>query len=227
MKEFRSFTSDFDSEMRGLAISNSETIRTVHNSFARSDPFFHDDKDDENDKRDREDAFHFTAFVPVNGKLYELDGLKPYPVCFGDCDPAHWLDKATPIIMERIQKYSGGEIRFSLMAVIKNRQVVYQQEKDRLQTELSKAKDDEKKAGHLKASIQRIETQIKREQEKMENHKVSVVKVILGIYIYIYIYTLNPILYIEGKCQASIQLSSIYCGSVQMHGRKGRTCKCL
>lgn len=29
------------------------------------------------------DLFHFVCFVPINGRLYELDGLKPYPVDHG------------------------------------------------------------------------------------------------------------------------------------------------
>jgi hypothetical protein len=29
------------------------------------------------------EIFHFICFVPINGRLYELDGLKPYPVDHG------------------------------------------------------------------------------------------------------------------------------------------------
>ena len=29
------------------------------------------------------EVFHFVCFVPINGRLYELDGLKPYPVDHG------------------------------------------------------------------------------------------------------------------------------------------------
>ena len=58
--------------MKGLAISNQDAIRAVHNSFARQSSFdFVQDKDD-----DKEDAFHFIGYVPYRGKVYELDGLQ-------------------------------------------------------------------------------------------------------------------------------------------------------
>jgi hypothetical protein len=35
------------------------------------------------------EIFHFICFVPINGRLYELDGLKPYPVDHGPLLPTN------------------------------------------------------------------------------------------------------------------------------------------
>lgn len=52
-----------------------------------------------------EDTYHFVGYVPVDGRLYELDGLKEGPIDLGAI-PAEsdWIDVVRPIIEKRIQR---------------------------------------------------------------------------------------------------------------------------
>ncbi|XXQ30609.1 Ubiquitin carboxyl-terminal hydrolase [Plasmodiophora brassicae] len=120
LSNFKSFTVDLPPDMRGLSLASAETIRAAHNSFGRPEAF--ELPDVKPDEKEEDDAFHFVSFIPFNGNLYELDGLKPAPVCHGPCTDDDWLEKAVPVIQERIQSHSHEEIRFNLMAVIANRQ---------------------------------------------------------------------------------------------------------
>lgn len=115
--EFKSFTASFDPETRGLAISNQDTIRQVHNSFARQSSF-----DFDKEGGDKEDSFHFVAYLPHKGKVYELDGLMNGPMLIGDiAEGKSWLDVVKPEIQGRMARYqtasAKSEIRFNLLSV--------------------------------------------------------------------------------------------------------------
>ncbi|KAF3907400.1 hypothetical protein ABW21_db0202869 [Orbilia brochopaga] len=93
------------------------TIRDVHNSFSRSNPFV-----DEGTRKATEDddLYHFIAYTPVQGVLYELDGLQPAPISHGPCTSDEFCDKVIPVIQRRVERYPPGEIRFNLLAVCRD-----------------------------------------------------------------------------------------------------------
>lgn len=110
--------------MIGETISNSDLIRTIHNSFSAPSMLVDEDKPNRNpDEDDKNDGlFHFVGYVYKQGKIYELDGLKSYPIVHGDCgSQEEFIEKLPGIIQERIGKYGNDELRFSLLAVTNNK----------------------------------------------------------------------------------------------------------
>lgn len=120
LSSFKEFTAGFPPDLRGEALSNSEPIRTAHNAFAKASPFV--DETARTGEEETGDAFHFIAYVPINGVLYELDGLQPHPISHGPYASGNgedgFAEKVIEVIQRRIARYPEGETRFNLMAVV-------------------------------------------------------------------------------------------------------------
>lgn len=166
LSEFKEFCSSFDPHSKGLALSNAAQIRTVHNSFSRQTLFELDNKNASKD----EDVFHFVGYIPINGRLYELDGLKEGPIDLGAVGSGQaWLDVVRPIIEKRMQKYSEGEIHFNLMAICSDRQMIYQRQIDQLLQSADSDMDTDTKQNE----IARLRMQIEDEKAKRKRYKVE------------------------------------------------------
>jgi ubiquitin carboxyl-terminal hydrolase L5 len=116
LQDFKDFCGSFDAVMKGLALSNSESIRTVHNSFSHQTLFEFDSKKADKD----DDVFHFVSYIPIDGRIYELDGLKEGPIDHGAAG-SNWTETVRPIIEARMQRYKEGEIHFNLLAVVEDK----------------------------------------------------------------------------------------------------------
>ncbi|KAG0010072.1 hypothetical protein BGZ80_001817, partial [Entomortierella chlamydospora] len=152
--------------LKGVAITNSDLVRTVHNSFSRSDPFVNEMHDPRS--KEKEDLFHFIAYTPINGNLYELDGLQEGPRNHGPCPGDSWLEKVGPIIQARMNQYAGGEIRFNLMAVVDDRIKVYQEKQKTYEGQLEalQQKEGPEAGAWLKSEIENLKQDIVKEEEK-------------------------------------------------------------
>lgn len=116
-----------------------------------------------------DDVFHFISYVPINGRLYELDGLKEGPIDWGAVQGENWFDVARPLIERRIKKYSEGEIHFNLMAVVTDRQVLYQRQLDLLLNSEASMDTDSKQSEIAKLRMQIEDEKMKKKRYKVEN----------------------------------------------------------
>jgi ubiquitin carboxyl-terminal hydrolase L5 len=117
LDELRTFGLQLDPQSRGLTIGQCQAIKDSHNSFARPEPFI---KTFSKHGTEKEDVYHFVAFVHKNNKVYELDGLQEGPILVGEnIEFKDWTGSALQKIREKIMEYGESEIKFNLM-VVKN-----------------------------------------------------------------------------------------------------------
>ena len=89
----------------------------MHNSFARASPFV---SDEQKLAAEDDDVYHFIAYTPIEGQLYELDGLQAAPISHGGCSQEDFPNKVIPVLQRRIERYPATEIRFNLLAMIRD-----------------------------------------------------------------------------------------------------------
>ncbi|CAG8567694.1 5045_t:CDS:10 [Paraglomus brasilianum] len=177
LQQFKEFTSDFASPLRGLAITNHAPFRDVHNSFARFDaiyPLFAKETAKAKKKKmseEPEEAYHYVGFVPVNGYVWEIDGLARAPIKLGECTLDNWLEVARASVEEKMREFAEENAQFNLMAVVKD-QVLEHEEKMKAQIFLKgvveKQLDEIDKEWAKSDNIQQIEFISLNEEELRE-----------------------------------------------------------
>lgn len=135
LSRIKAFTKGFSPESKGYAIGNAPELARAHNSHARPEPRHLPEKQNGISTVRTMEAFHFVSYVPIKDRLFELDGLKAYPIDHGPWgEDEEWTDKARRVIMERIGLATAGEpyhdIRFNLMAVVPDRRIKYESKLD-------------------------------------------------------------------------------------------------
>jgi len=167
LTNFKEFAQELDPGLRGLTLSNSDTIRDVHNSFARQQMFEFDEKPAKKD----DDVFHFVSYLPIDGRLYELDGLKSGPIDLGAIpDKSDWLEAVKPVIEKRMQKYSTDEIHFNLMAVVSDRKRTFTNKLKELTTIMETSGME---SSDMASEVSRLTALIADEERKEQRYKVE------------------------------------------------------
>ncbi|KAK3606673.1 hypothetical protein CHS0354_029583 [Potamilus streckersoni] len=167
LSSFKEFAQNFEPALRGLSLSNSDIIRHVHNSFSRQQMFEFDEKSTKKD----DDVFHFVSYLPINGRLYELDGLKDGPVDLGPVPTdTDWLDLVKPVLEKRMQKYSSDEIHFNLMAVVSERIMLYEKKLHELKESIESGGME---TDLVHSEIGHLTSLIEEEERKMKKYKIE------------------------------------------------------
>lgn len=98
LAELTSFTTGMDPQTRGMVITSADWLREAHNSLSPPSAI---SLDGLGLPKTSEDAYHFVVYLPAMGSLYELDGLKEFPVRHGSYDEAGegWIKTARCVFL--------------------------------------------------------------------------------------------------------------------------------
>ena len=93
LSDLMSFTAGMDPQTCGMAVTSADWLRESHNALSPPSTI---SLDGLGLPKKTEDAYHFVVYLPVLGSVYELDGLKPWPVRHGGYEDSGegWLRKA-------------------------------------------------------------------------------------------------------------------------------------
>ncbi|XP_062583845.1 ubiquitin carboxyl-terminal hydrolase BAP1-like [Saccostrea cucullata] len=139
LSKLKEFSRGMGPEDKGVAIGNMPALASAHNSHARPEPRHPPEKQQGLSTVRTMEAFHYVSYVPINGRLFELDGLKPYPIDHGPWErDEYWTEKFRRVITERLGMATGGEpyhdIRYNLMAVVPDKRSLYEHKLATLKT---------------------------------------------------------------------------------------------
>lgn len=128
LNSIKNFTEGMGPESKGYVIGNLPKLAHIHNSYAKPERHKLPEKMSKSEAgitcKSAIDTFHFVSYVPIKGRVYELDGLKPFPIDHGPWKSSEkWTDHFRRIIAERLGMNIGApyqDIRFNLMAVVQD-----------------------------------------------------------------------------------------------------------
>ncbi|KAH6891010.1 hypothetical protein B0T10DRAFT_458417 [Thelonectria olida] len=143
LSEFKESTKHLSTALRGHQLSRNTFIRSIHNSFTRrmdhlnADLYLENEASDAMAKKVKKRAtlkkgkkttprkrrvkpeygYHFIAYVPAGGHVWELDGLKSKPQRLDAVSSDHWTSVAAPQIEGRMLQYEESQLSFNLLAL--------------------------------------------------------------------------------------------------------------
>ncbi|KAM7197177.1 hypothetical protein V8F20_006726, partial [Naviculisporaceae sp. PSN 640] len=146
LENFKQETQDLSPPLRGHKLSNCTWLRVAANSFCRridllNSALYLQGKSDSSKKKGRATkkrkvtlttskkadtrkrsesaAYHFIAYVPLQNKVWQLDGLEKKPRCIGKQyhDGEHWTSAVSGVLQEKMDASLTQQLGFSLLAL--------------------------------------------------------------------------------------------------------------
>lgn len=124
LTRLKNFSKGLNPESKGLAISNMLELSRAHNKHAKPSqlmvsPMISARRGSVMSSAHAllPETYHFVSFVPINGRLIELDGLKELPIDHGPWgEEEEWTDLFQRTVSERLAR--SPDCLFNLMAVV-------------------------------------------------------------------------------------------------------------
>jgi ubiquitin carboxyl-terminal hydrolase BAP1 len=121
LPSLKQFCRHLDPEMRGYAIGNMPDLASAHNHYAKPDLSLPAPPPSKRStfvpSSYAPETFHFVSYVPIGERLFELDGLKDWPIDHGPwAETESWIDLFKRVISKRLNE--GDSIQYNLMALI-------------------------------------------------------------------------------------------------------------
>ena len=142
LSELKYHTNGMSPDNKGLAIGNCPQLAMAHNSHAAPRARRRIERPSSSlatagRVSSSQETFHFVSYVPINGRLFELDGLRKFPLDHGPVGD-DWTEKLRSVITDRLGIATGGEpyhdIRFALMALVPDTTTSLQRKLEMLKT---------------------------------------------------------------------------------------------
>ena len=125
LRQLKQSCKQLNPEARGYAIGNTPELAIAHNQHAKpciSMPLLPTSKRGAGSYVTSAsglvpETYHFVSYVPIGERLFELDGLKQWPIDHGPwAETEEWTDLFKRVISKRLSEGDG--IQFNLMALI-------------------------------------------------------------------------------------------------------------
>ncbi|CAG8545425.1 4707_t:CDS:10 [Gigaspora margarita] len=167
LKEFKEFTWDLPPATRGFSITNHPTLRQIHNSMARhpEDSLIVEEPNKNGGSEDEGggEVYHYIAYVPIDGEVWQLDGLYPHPVSLGKySNEKLWYDAVRGVIHERIDGFHAEQVDYVLLAITKDQIGIHQ---DRVKDCMYIKKLAENRLDELSSTWREINTEDANEEK--------------------------------------------------------------